>query len=308
MKTIEEKAKAYDEALERAQKATRAGSDVAMDIVQYIFPDLKESEDERIRKMCITAVNIAASSDGGLLHSEASECLAWLEEQKDKNCLACDQHLKGYIAGRKVTEEEKQKEQKPVEWTELTWKDIVELEGIINNVHYDFSAGIGQESFGKEVLERFRNKKDDAEVDACEQKPAETQNYSGLNDLERAIHRGFLCAGVENVPVTIIKETAQDCLAHLPAEWSEEDEKKIHFLSRLIDFQVNDGEYCFGGNHRMVSKQEAIEMLLSLRPVPSLIGNPARSKSTHYCTRCLLCLPQKKRASRFRNFMTDSKN
>lgn len=78
--------------------------------LRTLIPELTESEDERIRKMCITAVNIAASTDGGLLHHEASECLAWLEEQKDKNCLACDQHLKGYLAGRKVTEEEKQKE------------------------------------------------------------------------------------------------------------------------------------------------------------------------------------------------------
>ena len=65
-----------------------------------------------------------------------------------------------------------------------------------------------------------------------EQKPAERQDYSGLNDLERAIHRGFLSVGVENVPVTIIKETAQECLSQMkPAEWSEEDEK---MLSNLI--------------------------------------------------------------------------
>ena len=64
-----------------------------------------------------------------------------------------------------------------------------------------------------------------------EQKPEEKQDYSGLNDLERAIHRGFLCAGVENVPVTIIKDTAAECMGFLaliepkPAEWSEEDKK-----------------------------------------------------------------------------------
>lgn len=50
--------------------------------------------------------------------------------------------------------------------------------------------------------------------------------------------------------------------------WSEEDEKKIHFLSRLIEFQVKDDEYCFGEGFRMISKQEAIEMLKSLRPQP----------------------------------------
>lgn len=64
----------------------------------------------------------------------------------------------------------KTEEQKSVEWTELTWKDIVELERIINNVHYDFSAGIGQESFGKEVLERFRSTKGIEYLDEAEQK------------------------------------------------------------------------------------------------------------------------------------------
>lgn len=52
------------------------------------------------------------------------------------------------------------------------------------------------------------------------------------------------------------------------AGWSEEDEKKIHFLSRLIEFQVKDGEYCFGKGSCAISKQEAIEMLKSLRPQP----------------------------------------
>ena len=59
-----------------------------------------------------------------------------------------------------------------------------------------------------------------------EQKPAEKQDYSGLNDLERAILRGFLAAGVENVPVGIIKETASECIGFLaliddkPAGWT----------------------------------------------------------------------------------------
>ena len=57
----------------------------------------------------------------------------------------------------------------------------------------------------------------------------EKQDYSGLTDFQRAIHRGFLCAGVGNVPRAIIEETAQDCINTLrltqgwkPA-WSEED-------------------------------------------------------------------------------------
>ena len=37
----------------------------------------------------------------------------------------------------------------------LTWQDIIYLEDLMAKVHYEFRNGIGQESFGKEVLERF---------------------------------------------------------------------------------------------------------------------------------------------------------
>ena len=60
-------------------------------------------------------------------------------------------------------------------------------------------------------------------VDACEKYGKwkivqQEQDYSDLSDLERAIHRGFLCAGVENVPVAIIKETAKEVQSILKAE------------------------------------------------------------------------------------------
>ena len=80
--TQEEKARAYDEALERAQKATRAGSDVAMDIVQYIFPQLAESEDERIRKALVW--HLKADVDFVSNGVTKAECLAYLEKQKSQ--------------------------------------------------------------------------------------------------------------------------------------------------------------------------------------------------------------------------------
>ena len=109
----------------------------------------------------------------GILEDVYSE-----EEQKDAN----KEYWRGYREGKqeildKYTEIKKQNEQKPVEkpinWTELTWKDIVELEGIINNVHYEFRNGIGQESFGKEVLEKFREYKGDEYLDEIRQNPTE---------------------------------------------------------------------------------------------------------------------------------------
>ena len=75
----EEKAKAYDEALERAQKVvTRAGSDVAMDIVRYIFPEFAENDDEKIRKEIISALKFA--NDGGVYDKH----IAYLEKQKEQ--------------------------------------------------------------------------------------------------------------------------------------------------------------------------------------------------------------------------------
>ena len=74
--------KKYNEALERAQKVTRAGGDVAMEIVQSIFPELRESEDERIRK---ELVNFILYKAGHLLDEETEhKFIAWLEKQKEQ--------------------------------------------------------------------------------------------------------------------------------------------------------------------------------------------------------------------------------
>ncbi len=176
--------KKYKAVLEQARDYyNRVQTDYARKELENIFPELRESEDERIRKGIIEIIKAVSGPD----------CDVYLDEKKQEKYLA-------WL--------EKQKEQNPVE----------------------------------------------------------KQDYSGLNDLERAIHRGFLCAGVENVPATIIKETAQDCLAHMPA-WSEEDEKKMIFLERLIEYNVPDGQYGWADGRKggFVTKSEAISMLKSLR-------------------------------------------
>ena len=120
--------KKYKEALERAKKQredyqkeldkTDKNTQLAgllragISAIELAFPELKESEDEKIRKALVW--HLKADVDFVSNGVTKAECLAYLEKQKDINCLACDEHLKGYLAGRKVTEE-KQKEQKPAE-------------------------------------------------------------------------------------------------------------------------------------------------------------------------------------------------
>ena len=55
------------------------------------------------------------------------------------------------------------RKEQPIQINTLTWKDINDLERIINNVHYEFRNGIGEKSFGEEVLERFREERDEQE-------------------------------------------------------------------------------------------------------------------------------------------------
>lgn len=54
-------------------------------------------------------------------------------------------------------------QEQPIQLNTLTWKDINDIERIINNVHYEFRNGIGEKSFGEEVLERFREERDEQE-------------------------------------------------------------------------------------------------------------------------------------------------
>jgi hypothetical protein len=105
--SIEQKAKAYDEAYKKV--AIRFGSNVA----DEIFPELKESEDERIMKAIGYAIGQSTHSDSTLINGVSSKkALAWLEKQgqtftqKDVD----DAYLKGVCDTKQ--ELEKQGEQK----------------------------------------------------------------------------------------------------------------------------------------------------------------------------------------------------
>lgn len=84
--TEKEKAKAYDEAIERAKKLYGDG------IAEGIFPELKESEDDRIRKWIIDDIRYNMNNEP-LNNSEykkkAENAIDWLEKQgrnsTDKN-------------------------------------------------------------------------------------------------------------------------------------------------------------------------------------------------------------------------------
>ena len=146
--TQEEKAKAYDEALERFKsfkeryytRNTHFG-DVIFDKngemqkdFEEIFPELFEDEDERIRKELLKGFKFCKKIDVGKKKGSSwagtnlnmDEVIAWLEKQKEQKhpngCFTCDEYKKGYEAGRlngfTAGYNKAIKEQKPAEWSE----------------------------------------------------------------------------------------------------------------------------------------------------------------------------------------------
>lgn len=92
--SIEEKAKAYDEALARANEMiksmTNIGGVAKVDDIQHIFPELKESEDERIRGNIIATIHLYY---GEPLEDEAKEMIAWLEKQGEQKIKTPEESL-----------------------------------------------------------------------------------------------------------------------------------------------------------------------------------------------------------------------
>ena len=83
--TEKEKAKAYDEAIERAKKWHNIPNPIYCNIItEKIFPELKESEDEEIRKEIISILRNAYWTSN---RNRFNKLVAWLEKQGDKDKL-----------------------------------------------------------------------------------------------------------------------------------------------------------------------------------------------------------------------------
>lgn len=269
--TIEEKAKKYDEALDWMRKVYPALTGADKEDAEHYFPELKESEDERIIRAIIDALYSHTNSIN-LLSSrgyQMEDIEAWFEKQKDSvsNAKYIDDVAHAFEDGRKKGIEEKLKEQKPIEWTELTWKDVNDLEEIMNEVHSDYrGGGIGQKSFGLEVLERFRYMKGD-ELDVKEQKPAEwSKEDEDMMDLLIKVlevnHRNgyFKANEINTLDMRVV--STQELVSWLKSlkpqpkqEWSEEDREMRMKILKYLSTRCNVNEY-----------EEVENWLNSLRP------------------------------------------
>lgn len=80
--TEKEKAKAYDKAIERAKKF------YGNEIIEVIFPELKESEDEKIKNAILNHLKkMLGNSQDDVCGVRVEDAIDWLEKQRDKDKL-----------------------------------------------------------------------------------------------------------------------------------------------------------------------------------------------------------------------------
>ena len=143
MKTIEEKAKAYDEAIKKAAALYKASEPMSgcNVIIETLFPEIKESEDEKIRKSLIILLQHFCKGyrvPGLEFPVSYKDMLAWLEKQgeQEKDILEdaiLDGNEDGLIAETIRYKHEKQSEQKPTDKVKPKFKvrDWIVFNGLV---------------------------------------------------------------------------------------------------------------------------------------------------------------------------------
>ena len=174
--TDKEKAKAYDEALERAKKWRNAPNVDKMPtygnrVIEEIFPELKESEDEKIRNALIDLVKCNERSGYMVLNNVSTgSMIAWLEKQGNPQVRtglewvntidnACDErYTKEYSHGEYCHEQSfKWGFQEGVEWLEKQGEQKVSRTTIMETGNGGINALVTKELY----------------VDKTEQKPTD---------------------------------------------------------------------------------------------------------------------------------------
>ena len=258
--SIEEKAKAYDEALEQAKKQLNTCGSIDCDAARQIFrffPELKESEGDRIRKEMIFYFQEEIPQCSIQEHADKmKEFITWLEKPKytekdlDKAYKCADevQYRRGYEDAKK--EIEKQGEQNPAEWHR---EDEQNLNVCLGYIPDEFlrrwlkdTIHVKYEKPTDKVEPKFKVKYAGSEYNVLEVKDIAGVTYYGIEDEPN--HIDYVQAeNCEKVGGYSIKEkgspypTKPAKFSEQKPAWSEEDEISYTFCASAIKTRYNDG-------------------------------------------------------------------
>lgn len=142
--TTEEKARAYDEMVQRVKELHEAGNALTRKQMKIVLPELAESEDERIeriRKWIKKEIEDKYVEDGIVNSKLADDALGWLEKQKephytkrnalfDKCVENCDPEVMKRVSDE--IDAKLQKEQNPEEWSDEDYNALKYIHELIS--------------------------------------------------------------------------------------------------------------------------------------------------------------------------------
>lgn len=224
--------------------------------LRELIHELRESEDERIRKAIESIIRVYGKTQGEWIAGYDMDTLVIhlrnafvsLEKQKEQKhpngCFTCDEYKKGYKAGRlngfTAGYNKAMKEQKPAEWgeDERIRKELIDF---VNHYRHNTDLTAEQAEWCKKAIAHLEKQKEKSEIpvnaSACSKKP---NDRSELNDFEIRLMDCMLSAQQYrqgSIDWDIVKSWAEELsgLIEQPnKEWSEEDEKQIAQIERIV--------------------------------------------------------------------------
>lgn len=248
--SIEEKAKAYDEALKQAKNIkskilqshlSTESCKAVSEYIDEIIPELRESEDERI----IEEIKFAVMQMPTERQDTKDKCLAWLEKQKEIHMPSSPALIKMWEEVEAMLKEKEHENER--EWG--TWRIAYNafLEG--------FGKGfmVKRDYFEKQKESSLRDFIDDFPYsDQQEQKPAECSRQSIIDALTKWLTEKISPLHKKSLDGTITEreEMFEAALLEMrslvnspdfqigkdtSAEWSEEDERMLSRCEKSIE-------------------------------------------------------------------------
>ena len=264
--TQEQKAKAYDEALERAKEMIKAMTNIGgvakVDDIQYLFPELKESEDEKIRLfICDLITRIFWGRDWDI---SKKDCLAYLKKQKEPRDyrklykgVSQSEWFKENYEGKSLGEEQKPAELTPLadllsnylkndfeffatkKWDEKKWNEVMNIQAseLLRYAKKELEKEQKPaENGGKELL-YVSNKSYNIGYRDGKREAESKQEWSKEDEKmsEGFMHKLEVCDLLTNKEITWAKHRLNSLHPQPKPEWSEEDEKIIESINMVFD-------------------------------------------------------------------------
>ena len=261
MKTIEEKARAYDEALEKAREYWETDNDNTLDIkakgtMEYLFPELAESGDEIIKEELINYLKHRCNST--TLSGEERACNKWIDwlEKQDSNLVE-----NGYTNNKDVIKY-------AGNYSHAIWHKLMDNFKNIKDYH------IGCNDVSDIVLNAIINTYNWIEKQG-EQKSAEwsEEDETKIKSIITFLKSPSLCAmdgnkGIIDENIKYLKSLKDRVQPQPKQEWKQENREE---LTEFENAMMHIGSSFFGENAGLDPNdtdtiKEQAELLLELAP------------------------------------------